>query len=150
MQRARIFGPKNEKTATGAIFVRMCDICLYMKRHDLGQYPTELLMTSLVCKVGLYYSSASINQLFNTKNSLLHLLSRKSYSEMWSFYLNQYFSQTYSHEIVRRNVKLTRENLNLDSEIKHLRPEYKKRHQKAAQTTAKLVSSESKNEPNTT
>ena len=26
MQRARIIGPKNEKTATGAIFVRMCDI----------------------------------------------------------------------------------------------------------------------------
>ena len=24
MQRARIIGPKNEKTATGAIFVRMC------------------------------------------------------------------------------------------------------------------------------
>ena len=36
------------------------------------------------------------------------------------FYLNKYFSQTYSHEIVRRNVKLTRENLNLDSKIKHL------------------------------
>ena len=53
-------------------------MCLYMKRHDLGQYPTELLMTSLVCKVGLYYSSVSINQLFNTKNSLLHLLSRKA------------------------------------------------------------------------
>ena len=53
-------------------------ICLYMKRHDVGQYPTELFMTPLVCKVGLYYSSASINQLFNTKNSLLHLLSRKA------------------------------------------------------------------------
>ena len=26
MQRARIIGPKNEKTATGAIFVRMCDM----------------------------------------------------------------------------------------------------------------------------
>ena len=26
MQRARIIGLKNEKTATGAIFVRMCDI----------------------------------------------------------------------------------------------------------------------------
>ena len=49
-----------------------------MKRHHLGQYPTELLMTSLVCKVELYYSSASINQLFNTKNSLLHLLTRKA------------------------------------------------------------------------
>ena len=40
-----------------------------MKRHDLGQYPTELSMTSLVCKVGLCYSSASVNQLFNTKKS---------------------------------------------------------------------------------
>ena len=42
------------------------------------------------------------------------------------FYLNQYFSQTSSHEIVRRNVKLTREFLNLDSKIKHLSPSYKK------------------------
>ena len=67
------------------------------------------------------------------------------------FYLNQYFSQTSSHEIVRRNVKLTRENLNLGSKIKHLSPVYyRERHRKAAQTTAKLVSSESKNEPNTT
>ena len=71
---------------------------------------------------------------------------------LWNvkFYLNQYFSQTSSHEIVRRNVKLTWEILNLDSKIKHLSPVYKKRHRKAAQTTAKLVSSESKNEPNTT
>ena len=66
------------------------------------------------------------------------------------FYLNQYFSQTSSHEIVRRNVKLTRENLNFGSKIKHLSPVYRERHRKAAQTTAKLVSSESKNEPNTT
>ena len=66
------------------------------------------------------------------------------------FYLNQYFSQTSSHEIVRRNVKLTRENLNLGSKIKHLSPVYRETHRKAAQTTAKLVSSESKNEPNTT
>ena len=43
------------------------------------------------------------------------------------FYLNQYFSQTSSHEIVRRNVKLTREILNLDSKIKHLSPVYKKK-----------------------
>ena len=35
-------------------------------------------MMSLVCKVGLYCSSASINQLFNTKNSFLQLLSRKA------------------------------------------------------------------------
>ena len=121
-----------------------------MKRHDLGQFPTELLVTSLFCKVGLYYSSVSINQLFNTKNSL-QLLSRKATLKCEVlFNLNQYFSQTSSHEIVRRNVTLTREILNLDSKIKHLSPVYKKRHQKAAQTTAKLVLSESKNEPNTT
>ena len=53
-------------------------LCLYMKRHDFGQYLTELLMTSLVCKVGFYYSSASVNQLFNIKNSFLQLLSRKA------------------------------------------------------------------------
>ena len=35
------------------------------------------------------------------------------------FYLNQYFLQTSSHKIVRRNVKLTREILNLDSKIKY-------------------------------
>ena len=60
---------------------------------------------------------------------------------LWNlkFYLNQYFSQTSSHKIVRRNVKLTRENLNLGSKIKHLSPVYRKRHRKAAQTTAKLV-----------
>ena len=97
-----------------------------MKRRDLGQYPTELLVTSLVCKVELYYSSASINQLFNTKNSLQLKL-------LWNvkFYLNQYFSQTSSHEIVRRNVKLTWENLNLDSKIKHLSPVYKKKTSKS-------------------
>ena len=88
-------------------------------------------------------------RLFNTKHSFLQLLSRKATLKC-EVLLNQYFSQTSSHEIVRRNVKLTREILNLDSKIKHLSPDYKKRHQKAAQTTAKLVSSESKNEPNTT
>ena len=49
-----------------------------MKRHDLGQNPTELLVTSLVCKVGLFHSSVSINQLFNTKNSFLQLFYRKA------------------------------------------------------------------------
>ena len=121
-----------------------------MKRHDLGQCPTELLMTSLVCKVGLYYSSTSINQLFNTKNSFLQLLSRKATLKCVVLFKSVFFTQTSSHEIVRRNVKLTREILNLDSKIKHLSPVYKKRHRKAAQMTAKLVSSESKNEPTTT
>ena len=47
---------------------------------------------------------------------------------LWNvkFYLNKYFSQTSSHKIVRRNVKLTQEILNLDSKIKHLSPVYKK------------------------
>ena len=107
-----------------------------MKRHDLGQYPTELLMTSLVCKVGLYYSSVSINQLFNTKNSFLQLLSRKATLKCEVF-LNQYFSQTSSHEIVRRNFKLTRENLNLDSKIKHLSPVYKKKTSKSCADDSK-------------
>ena len=61
------------------VFIRQyARICLYKKRHDLGQNPNELLVTSLVCKVGLFYSSVSINQLFNTKNSFLQLFSRKS------------------------------------------------------------------------
>ena len=100
-------------------------------------------MTSLFCKVGLYYSSASINQLFNTKTASYNYSLEKL---LWNvkFYLNQYFSQTSSHEVVWRNVKLTWEILNLDSKIKHLSPVYEKRHRKAAQTTAKLVSSESK------
>ena len=120
-----------------------------MKRHDLGQNPNELLVTSLVCKVGLFYSSVSINQLFNTKNSFLQLFSRKATLKCEVLF-KSVFSQTSSHKIVRRNVKLTRENLNLGSKIKHLSPVYRKRHRKAAQTTAKLVSSESKHEPNTT
>ena len=142
-----------QKIKVGRFFVfirQYAHTCMYMKRHDLGQYPTELLMTSLVCKVGLNYSSASINQLFNTKNSLLHLLSRKATLKCEVLFKSVFFTQTYSNEIVRRNVKLTREILNLDSKIKHLSPVYKKRHPKTAQTTAKLVSSESKNEPNTT
>ena len=63
-----------DKHQSGRFFVfirQYARICLYMKRHDLGQNPNELLVTSLVCKVGLFYSSVSINQLFNTKNSFL-------------------------------------------------------------------------------
>ena len=33
-----------------------------MKRYDLGQYPAELLMTSLVCKVGLYLLQFCVDQ----------------------------------------------------------------------------------------
>ena len=59
-----------------------------MKRHDLGQNPTELLVTSLVCKVGLFYSFVSINQLFNTKNSFLQLFSRKATLKCEVFFTN--------------------------------------------------------------
>ena len=106
-----------------------------MKRQDLGQYPTELLMTSLVCKVRLYYSSV-LRRLINcsTPKTAYYIYSLEKLLWNVKFYSNQYFSQTYSHEIVRRNVKLTRENLNLDSKIKHLSPVYKKRNRKAVQT----------------
>ena len=70
-----------DKHQSGRFFVfirQYARICLYMKRHDLGQNPNELLVTSLVCKVGLFYSSVSNNQLFNTKNSFLQLFSRKA------------------------------------------------------------------------
>ena len=69
----------NIKVGRFFVFIRQyAHICLYMKRHHLGQNPTELLVTSLVCKVGHFYSSVSINQLFNTKNSFLQLFSRKA------------------------------------------------------------------------
>ena len=46
MQRARIIGPKNEKTATGAIFVRMCDT-----RHVfLGAQCTAIYACTLQCE----------------------------------------------------------------------------------------------------
>ena len=94
------------------------------------------------CKIGLYYTFASINQLFNTKNSFLQLLCRKATLKL-KFYLNQYFSQTSSHEIVRRNVKSTRKILNLDNKINHLSPVYKKKISKscADDSKASLVSS---------
>ena len=124
-------------------------ICLYMKRHDLGQFPTELLWRHLFAKLDFITVLCRLINCSTPKTASYDYSLEKL---LWNvkFYLNQYFSQTSSHEIVRRNVKLTREILNLDSKIKHLSPVYKKRYRKAAQTTAKLVSSESKNEPNTT
>ena len=58
------------------VFIRKyAQICLYMKRHDLCQSPTELswrhFFFFFFCKVGLNYSSASIKQLLNTKKQLL-------------------------------------------------------------------------------
>ena len=118
-----------------------------MKWQDLGQYPTELKVTSLFCKVGLYYSSAAINQLFNTKHSFWNLLSRKGTLKCEVlFKKNSIFYKLFHMKLFKEmwNVKLTREILNLDSKIKHLSPVYEKRHRKTAQTTAKLLSSESK------
>ena len=43
-----------------------------------SQWTFSDVTTSLVCKVGLFYSSVSINQLFNTKNSFLQLFSWKA------------------------------------------------------------------------
>ena len=91
------------------------------------------------CKVGLYYSSAPINQLFKLKIAFKNYLPEKllKITEMWSFIETVFFTNFF-HKIVQRNVKLTREILNLDSKIKHKK---KKRHRKAAHTAGKLVSS---------
>ena len=120
-----------------------------MKRHDLGQSPTELLWRHFFAKLDFI---TVLRRLINCSTSETASYNYPLEKLLWNvkFYLNQYFSQTSSHYIVWKNVKLTQEILNLDSKIKHLSPVYKKRHRKAAQTTAKLVSSESKNEPNTT
>ena len=132
------------------VFIRQyAQIRLYMKRHDLGQSPTELLWRHFFAKLDFI---TALRRLINcsTPNTAFYNYSLEKLLWNVKFYLNQYFSQTSSHEIDRRNVKSTWEILNLDSKIKHLSPVYKKRHRKAAQTTAKLVSSESKNKPNTT
>ena len=47
MQRARIIGPKNEKTATGAIFVRMCDISRHVE-NSLSEHPVTLRPRGLI------------------------------------------------------------------------------------------------------
>ena len=43
MQRARIIGSKNEKTATGAIFVRMCDMIFGVEKLIFGKKVEKLL-----------------------------------------------------------------------------------------------------------
>ena len=135
---------------TCLMHVYICICLLYMKRHDLRPI-SHWTFSDVTCFAKLDFFTV----LFRLINCSTPKTASYNYSLeklLWNvkFYLNQYFSQTSSHEIVRRNVKLTRENLNLGSKIKHLSPVYRKRHRKAAQTTAKLVSSESKNEPNTT
>ena len=113
------------------------------EKTRLDQSPTELLWRHFFAKLDLI---TVLRRLINCSTPKTASYNYSLEKLLWNvkFYLNQYFSQTSSHEIVRRNVKSTREILNLDSKIKHLSPVYKKRHRKAAQTTAKLVSSESK------
>ena len=96
-----------------------------MKRHDLGQSPTELLWRHLFAKLDFI---TVLHRLINCSTPKTASYNYSLKKLLWNvkFYLNQYFSQTSSHEIVRRNVKLTREILNLDSKIKHLRAVYKK------------------------
>ena len=70
-----------DKNHSGYILCFYTTIRTYMlvhKKTRLRPISHWTFMTSLVCKVGLHYSSASINQLFNTKNSFLQLLSRKA------------------------------------------------------------------------
>ena len=96
-----------------------------MKRHDLGQYPTELLWRHLFAKLDFF---TVLRRLINcsTPKTASYNYSLEKLLRYVKFYLNQYFSLTSTHEIVRRNVKLTREILNLDSKIKHLSPVYEK------------------------
>ena len=60
------------------VFIRQYAHMLVHEKTRLRPISHWTFMTSLSCSVGLYYSSASINQLFNTKNSFLQLLSRKA------------------------------------------------------------------------
>ena len=99
--------------------------CTCMKRHDLGQYPTELLWRHFFAKLD---SITVLRQLINCLTPKTASYNYSLEKLLWNvkFYLNQYFLQTSSHEVVRRNVKLTQEILNLDSKIKHLSQSIKK------------------------
>ena len=129
------FEEKNKVSRFFVFIQQYAQICLYMKRQDLGQSPTELLWRHIFAKLDFI---TVLRRLINCSTPKTASYNYSLEKLLWNvkFYLNQYFSQTSSHEIVRRNVKLTREILSLDSKIKHLSPVYK-----AAQTTAKLVSS---------
>ena len=117
------------KFKVGRFFVftwQYAQICLYMKRHDLGQSPTELLWRHFFAKLDFITVLCRLINCSTPKTASSNYSLQKL---LWNlkFHLNQYFSQTSSHEIVRRNVKLTREILNLDSKIKHFSPVYKKK-----------------------
>ena len=119
------------------VFIRRyAHICLYMKRHDLGQSPTELLWRHLFAK--LDYITV-LRRLINCSTPKTASYNYSLEKLLWNlkFYLNQYFSQTFSHEIVRKNVKSTWEILNLDSKIKHLSPVYKKKTSKSCADDSK-------------
>ena len=107
------------------VFLQYAQISLYMKRDDLGQSPTELSWRHFFAKLDFI---TVLRRLINCSTPKTASYNYSLEKLLWNvkFYLNQYFSQTFSHEIVRRSVKLTREILNLDSEIKHLSPVYKK------------------------
>ena len=108
------------------VFIRQyAHKCLYIKRHDLGQSPTELLWRHWCAK--LYFITV-LRRLINCSTPKIASYNFSLEKLLWNvkFYLNRYFSQTSSHEIVRRNVKSTREILNLDSKIKHFSPVFEK------------------------
>ena len=116
--------PLKTKIKVGRFFVFIrqdAQICLYMKKN--GQSPTELF---------IFFSKLDfitvLRRLINCSTPKTASYNYSLEKLLWNvkFYLNQYFSQTSSHEIVRRNVKITQEILNLDSKIKHLNPVYKK------------------------
>ena len=98
---------------------------LVQERHDLGQSPTELLWRHIFAKLDFI---TVLRWLINCSTSKTAAYNYSLEKLLWNvkFYLNQYFSQTSSHEIVGRNVKSIWEILNLDSKIKHLSSVYKK------------------------
>ena len=109
---------------------------LYLKRYDLGQSPTELLWRHLFAKLDFI---TVLRRLINCSTPKTACDNYSLEKLLWNvkFYLNQYFSQTFSHEIVRRNVKSTWEILNLDNKIKHLSPVYKKKTSKSCADDSK-------------
>ena len=128
------FDKPNIKVGRFFVLIRQyAHICLYMKRHDLGQYPTD----DVTCLQS--WTITVLRRLINcsTPKTAYYIYSLEKLLWNVKFYLYQYFSQTYSHEIVQRNVKLTRENLNLDSKIKHLSPVYKKKASKSCADDSK-------------
>ena len=112
-------------------------ICSHMKRHDLGQSPTELLWRHFFANLDFITVLRRLINYCSTPKTASYNYSLEKLLWNVKFYLNQYFSQTSSHEIVRRNVKLTREILNLDSKIKHLSPVYKKKTSKSCADDSK-------------